>query len=127
MVLDLLCNRAPVNHSTLQLVQRICDLKNCANDEIKYRFYLLCLRSGDADAVFGDCLAWLGTVGRMKYTRPIFRYVHWWDLFMSHVHRALKKYKSASIDGLSVARKRFESLQNFYHPIAISMISKDLQ
>jgi len=75
------------------------------NVELKTAFYLIALRSQDR-ASYQGVADLLGSVGRMKFVRPLYR--------------ALNKVDR------SLAVKTFEKNRDFYHPICRAMVEKDL-
>lgn len=75
------------------------------NAEILARYYQLALGSQDTN-VYTMAAAWLGTVGRMKFVRPIYR--------------ALEKVDR------ELAVKTFERFRGWYHPICRDIVAKDL-
>ncbi|KAE8231128.1 hypothetical protein CF326_g3863 [Tilletia indica] len=77
-----------------------------SNDgEILLRFYEVALEV-EAGKFAKKAAAWVQTVGRMKYVRPIYR-------ALNRVDRKL-------------AVKTFEEARDFYHPICRALLQKDL-
>lgn len=74
------------------------------NAEIKFRWLMICLLSGERKE---EAAAMASSVGRMKFTRPLYR--------------ALMK-----VD-LDFAVKIFTENEDFYHPICRKMVKSDLQ
>ncbi|KAJ9156401.1 Leukotriene A(4) hydrolase [Pleurostoma richardsiae] len=75
------------------------------NVELKSAYYLITLRAKDTSTYQGVADL-LGSVGRMKFVRPLFR--------------ALNKVDR------DLALKTFEKNKDFYHPICYGMVEKDL-
>ncbi|KAJ2898119.1 Leukotriene A-4 hydrolase-like protein [Zalerion maritima] len=75
------------------------------NVEIKSAYYLVCLDAKDKSSYEGVAEL-LGTIGRMKFVRPLFR-------GLNKVDRDL-------------ALKTFKKNEDFYHPICKGMVEKDL-
>lgn len=84
----------------------IYDFVSSKNAEIKSAYYRLALKAGDPTAAYGAAEL-LGTVGRMKFVRPLFR--------------ALNKLNR------ELALETFAKNKEFYHPICKGMVEKDLQ
>ncbi len=79
------------------------------NVEICLKWYMLALRSGFT-AVVPAILEFITQHGRMKYNRPLYR----------ELYKLGGEFKEAAIQTFVKNRK-------FYHPIAASMIEKDLK
>lgn len=75
------------------------------NVELVARFFVVGLNA-KAKSVYEPTAELLGTVGRMKFVRPLYR--------------GLKECDEA------FAKKTFESHKDFYHPICRAMVEKDL-
>lgn len=88
-----------------QQLGKVYDLTSSKNTELKTAYYLIALKANDATAYDGTADL-LGKVGRMKYVRPLFR-------ALNKVNRDL-------------ALKTFEKNKDFYHPICLGMVGKDL-
>lgn len=82
------------------------DFVSSKNVEIKSAYYQLALKASDPTASYGAAEL-LGTVGRMKFVRPLFR-------ALNKVNRDL-------------ALETFAKNKEFYHPICRGMVEKDLQ
>ena len=81
-------------------------LANSKNAEILSRFYTVALKSQDS-TLYQEVADFLGTVGRMKFVRPLFRLLNECDR------------------GLAV--RTFEKYATFYHPICREAVRKDLK
>jgi len=75
------------------------------NVELKSNYYEIALRAKDT-ARYQDVADLLGSVGRMKFVRPMFR--------------ALDQVDH------DLAVRTFEKNKDFYHPICRAMAAKDL-
>lgn len=75
------------------------------NMEVTFRYYSLTLQAEMKDK-YEIISEWLGSVGRMKYVRPVIR-------LLNEVDHDL-------------AVKTFNKYEKFYHPICRSMLKKDL-
>lgn len=80
-------------------------LHESKNVELLSAYYLIALGSKDSQE-YGGAAELLGKVGRMKFVRPLYR-------ALNKVDRAL-------------ALRTFEKHRNFYHPICLGMVEKDL-
>ncbi|KAI8801906.1 peptidase family M1-domain-containing protein [Cladochytrium replicatum] len=78
------------------------------NAEIKHRWQMVCLQGG-YEKIFPAVEQFVTTMGRMKYTRPLYRGL----------------VKSGD-RGTQLAQRVFRSHVTFYHPIAAAMIAKDI-
>ena len=88
-----------------ELLGKVYDIASSKNVELKSAFYLIAVKANERASCIGAAEL-LGTVGRMKYVRPLFR--------------ALEKVDR------DLALKTFESHKDFYHPICRGMVEKDL-
>lgn len=106
MFLEKVQQDVPLSAERAQLLGKVYDLLGSKNVELKSAYYLIALKSEDSSSYQGAADL-LGTVGRMKYVRPLFR--------------ALNKVDR------DLALKTFEKNRDFYHPIARGMVEKDLK
>lgn len=90
----------------LLAIGQIYKLTESKNAEILFRYYSLGL-TVKAKPVYAEVAAFLGTVGRMKYVRPLFKK-------MNEVDQPL-------------AKKTFEKVANGLHPICRNQVEKDLK
>lgn len=84
----------------------IYKLTETRNAEILFRYYSLGLKVR-AKPVYEQVAEFLGTVGRMKYVRPLFK-------GLNEVDRGL-------------AKRTFGKVGNGLHPICRSLVEKDLK
>jgi leukotriene-A4 hydrolase len=89
----------------LKAMNSVYKISEISNSEIKFRWQMLCL-SSNYEAVYSDVIAFISSVGRMKFVRPLYR--------------SLFKVQP------SLARDTFTKTRQFYHPICSTMIAKDL-
>ncbi len=82
-------------------------LRSSRNAEILFRYFTLGIKCKSGTEVYRDIAAWLGTVGRMKFVRPLFR-------GLNSVDRAL-------------ALETFAKVGMGLHPICREMVRKDLK
>jgi Leukotriene A4 hydrolase, C-terminal len=97
--------KTPFDFKALELMETTYSLKSIGNAEVKCRWSLLALAGKYTPAVDG-INAFVTTVGRMKFVRPIYK--------------ALKKYDD------KLAKDTFLANKEFYHPICGNMVKKDL-
>ncbi|OQO05579.1 hypothetical protein B0A48_09349 [Cryoendolithus antarcticus] len=95
----------PLPAKSVALMGSTYAFEKSKNVEIVSRFYVLALRS-KADKYYGDAAALAGSVGRMKFVRPLYK--------------ELLKVKP------ELAKQTFEKNKDFYHPICRGMIEKIL-
>ncbi|KAK4089846.1 leukotriene A4 hydrolase [Purpureocillium lilacinum] len=103
--LDQVEQHASLSAERAQLMGKVYDFISSRNAEIKTSYYLVALKANDPTCVYGAAEL-LGTVGRMKYVRPLFR-------ALNKVDRKL-------------ALETFAKNRDFYHPICRGMVQKDL-
>ncbi|KAJ6443294.1 leukotriene A4 hydrolase [Purpureocillium lavendulum] len=103
--LDQVEQHASLSAERAQLLGKVYDFISSKNAEIKTSYYIVALKANDPTCVYGAAEL-LGTVGRMKYVRPLFR-------ALNKVNRQL-------------ALETFAKNRDFYHPICRGMVQKDL-
>ena len=79
-------------------------LKSTKNVEVSSRYYQVAMAAGD-DSVKGFVTELLGTVGRMKFVRPLYKGL-------------------VKMGAVEEAVETFEKNKDFYHPICRQMIVK---
>ncbi|KAK3191851.1 Leucyl aminopeptidase yscIV [Lecanicillium sp. MT-2017a] len=89
-----------------QQMGSVYDFISSKNAEVKTAYYRIALKANDPTCVYGAAEL-LGTVGRMKFVRPLFR-------ALNKVNREL-------------ALETFAKNKDFYHPICRGMVEKDLK
>ncbi|KAF9353213.1 Leukotriene A-4 hydrolase [Mortierella sp. NVP85] len=97
----------PLSHTHLDVMDELYDLTNVGNAEIKFRWQMVCLQA-NYEKIYPEVAAFASTMGRMKFCRPLLR--------------ALFHAKN----GAELAKETFLQNRSFYHPIAATMIAKDL-
>ncbi|KAG0306330.1 Leukotriene A-4 hydrolase [Dissophora globulifera] len=105
--LEKVADLKPLPHEHLDLMDEMYHLTTVRNSEIRLRWQLLCLKA-DYEKIYPEVVAFASTMGRMKMARPLFRTL----------------YKAKN--GAELARETFLKHKSFYHPIAATMIAKDL-
>lgn len=96
----------PLGPALSNLMDSTYNLTDSKNAEILSRFYTVALKSKDME-IYHQVSDFLGTVGRMKFVRPLFRLLNECDR------------------GLAV--KTFGKYATFYHPICREAVRKDLK
>lgn len=96
----------PLSKEASQKLASTYGILSSQNAELLCAYFLVALKAEDS-AVYERVYEFLGTIGRMKYIRPLFR--------------ALNKVAP------DLAAKAFEQYKNFYHPIARAQVEKDLR
>ena len=96
----------PLSPERAQLMGTVYDFVSSKNAEVKTAYYRIALKANDPTCVYGAAEL-LGTVGRMKFVRPLFR-------ALNKVNREL-------------ALETFAKNKEFYHPICRGMVEKDLK
>jgi len=96
---------APLHPSLIPLMDSAYHFGTSRNVELSSRFFVLGLKAGEK-SVCQPAAELLGTVGRMKFVRPLYRH-------LVKVDRDL-------------AIKTFKQHSDFYHPICRAMVEKDL-
>ncbi|KAL2258029.1 hypothetical protein VTK26DRAFT_8806 [Humicola hyalothermophila] len=95
----------PLTVEQSQTMGKVYGLAESKNAELKSAYYHIAMKARDASAYPGVAKL-LGEVGRMKYTRPLYR--------------GLSKVDH------SLAVETFKKNRDFYHPICRQMVAKDL-
>ncbi|TWU79169.1 hypothetical protein ED733_008876 [Metarhizium rileyi] len=103
--LDKLQESGPLSAERAQLLGKTYDFISSKNVELRSSYYRIALDANDPTCVYGVAEL-LGSVGRMKFVRPLFR----------GLNRANRK----------LALETFEKNKEFYHPICRGMVEKDL-
>ncbi|KAK3833938.1 MAG: peptidase family M1-domain-containing protein [Linnemannia elongata] len=94
-------------HSHLELMDQTYGLTQVRNAEIKFRWHMICLKA-NYEKMYPEVAEFASTMGRMKFCRSLLRALY------------LAK------NGAELARATFKKHRAFYHPIAATMIAKDL-
>ncbi|GAA5967502.1 hypothetical protein JCM3765_004689 [Sporobolomyces pararoseus] len=103
--LETLANKDSFEKSpeVIKAISKLYGFLDTKNPEIKFRWFLVSLKAG---IYAQEAAAFVKTVGRMKYVRPIYR--------------AIFKVDS------ELAKKTFLESKQFYHPIARTVVARDL-
>jgi len=96
----------PLSPSQSQAMGKAYKLATSRNVELSFRYFGIGLTAKD-ESVYHPTAELLGTVGRMKFVRPLYRK-------LNKVDRKL-------------ALETFEKNRDFYHPICRDMVEKDLK
>lgn len=110
MFLDLLLRHADaISPASVSSIYDLYDLGNCNNPEIQLRFYMLAARTR-TQSLYPAAASFAAKHGRVNYCKSVYG-----ELFR------------ADDLGREMALKTFNTHQEFYHPVARSMIAKELQ
>jgi leukotriene-A4 hydrolase len=96
---------SPLRVEDVELMGKVYGYDKSANVELVSRYFGIGLVA-KAKSVYQPTADLLGTVGRMKFVRPLFRLLNECDR--------------------DLAVKTFEKNRDFYHPICRAMVEKDL-
>ena len=96
---------SPLNAERSRLLGSTYNISSSKNVELKTAYYLIALNAGDRSELSG-VVGLLGSVGRMKYVRPLYR-----------------KLKDVDRD---LAVKTFEEHKDFYPSTTKGQLAKDL-
>ncbi|KAK3818579.1 MAG: peptidase family M1-domain-containing protein [Benniella sp.] len=105
--LELMAERKPLSHEHLDIMDQLYQWTTVRNAEIRLKWHLLCLKA-NYEKIYPEVTAFASSMGRMKMARPLLRSL----------------YKAEN--GAELARETFLQHKSFYHPIAATMIAKDL-
>jgi hypothetical protein len=108
MFLDKCLKQAPWTSGMCEQMDRVYGLSTITNCEVKFRWQWLALQA-KWEPIFPAVTHFITTMGRMKYVRPLYR--------------ALVK---CGENGRDLARSTFLAHRDFYHPICVGMVAKDL-
>lgn len=92
-LLQTLINEAPLSANKLDKLQKLFNLKEKNNAEIKFRWYRLSLIAKQENEV-DNILNWITEVGRMKYVRPLYRDLYSFEKVRPKAIENFKKYRS---------------------------------
>ncbi|CAB5388002.1 unnamed protein product [Rhizophagus irregularis] len=105
--LDRLLEFPPFPHSSIVAMDKAYNFTTVRNVEVCYRWQKVCLLA-EYEPMFPHVVKFVTQQGRMKYVRPLYR--------------MLKNTKKGS----DLAKKTFTENKSFYHPIAATMIERDI-
>lgn len=107
--LNQLLSKLKLDVSVLRAMDSIYNLSKMKNSEIKFRWLKLCLKSNWSEA-FPAVVEFITQQGRMKFVRPLYRALY-----------------SCGEEGKTLAVATFKKHKDFYHSVAATQLSKDLQ
>ena len=105
---SLAADAPPMAVAALERMDALYDLTSSKNAELRCRWQRLCIRHRAAFIV-PHVVAFVVTVGRMKFVRPLYRELGEWP-----------EHRQAAVD-------TFKEHRSAYHPIAAKMIAQDLK
>ncbi|CAH0551641.1 unnamed protein product [Brassicogethes aeneus] len=91
-VLEKISRADPQSTNKLEALNKLFDLDNVKNCEIKFRWFRTCLKAHWEEKV-DAVLSWINVVGRMKYVRPLYRDMYSWEKTRT---RAVENFKQNS-------------------------------
>ncbi|CAG8521677.1 7152_t:CDS:10 [Ambispora leptoticha] len=95
----------PFPYKAIEALDKVYNLTNVMNSEVRFWWQEVCLRTG-YEPIFPHVVKFVTEQGRMKYVRPLYR--------------SLNRCNS------ELAKKTFLENKSFYHPIAATMIERDI-
>ncbi|KAI8992346.1 peptidase family M1-domain-containing protein [Pilobolus umbonatus] len=107
LFLETILDHKPFSHPSLHEMNKLYNITNNHNPEIRLRWQLLCLKA-DYEPIYSEVVRFVTEQGRMKYVRPLYRSLH-----------LAKK-------GAQLAVDTYLQHKVFYHPIAAQLIEKDI-
>ncbi|KAJ8657418.1 leukotriene A-4 hydrolase/aminopeptidase [Lichtheimia ornata] len=105
--LERLTDCEPFPHHLLAKMDELYKMTAIRNSDVRFRWQQLCVLAS-YKPIYPHVVAFITEQGRMKFVRPLYRLL----------------YKAQ--DGAELARETFIKHKAFYHPIAASLIEKDI-
>ncbi|KAG0193693.1 Leukotriene A-4 hydrolase [Apophysomyces sp. BC1034] len=103
--LERLADTEPFPHQALAEMDELYQLTAVRNAEVRFRWQKLCLMAS-YEPIYEHVVAFVTSQGRMKFVRPLYRLLH----------------KANA----TLAKETYISHKSFYHPIAATLIEKDI-
>ncbi|KAI8089608.1 peptidase family M1-domain-containing protein [Halteromyces radiatus] len=105
--LERLTDCAPLPHALIRKMDELYQLTKIRNADIRFRWQNLCVVTS-YEPIYPEVVEFITEQGRMKFVRPLYRLLH-----------EAKNGKQLAID-------TFLKHKDFYHPIAATLIEKDI-
>ncbi|CAO3637411.1 unnamed protein product [Cunninghamella blakesleeana] len=105
--LEKLTDCQPLPHELIKKMDELYKLTAIRNADIRFRWQNICLRTS-YEPIYPEVVEFITEQGRMKFVRPLFRLLH-----------EAKNGQQLAVDTYLKHRK-------FYHPIAATLIEKDI-
>ncbi|ORZ22502.1 peptidase family M1-domain-containing protein [Absidia repens] len=105
--LERLTGCAPLPHALIRKMDELYQLTSIRNADIRFRWQNLCVMTS-FEPIYPEVVEFITEQGRMKFVRPLFRLLY-----------EAKNGKQLAIDTYLKHKK-------FYHPIAATLIEKDI-
>jgi leukotriene-A4 hydrolase len=105
--LERLTDCDPLPHALIKKMDELYQLTSIRNADIRFRWQNLCVMTS-YETIYPEVVEFITEQGRMKFVRPLYRLLY-----------EAKNGKQLAID-------TFLNHKHFYHPIAASLIEKDL-
>lgn len=103
----LLTEGAPLSVEKLAHMANVYNLSSSENSELRFRWSMLCVNGG-YETEYHNVVAFLVSMGRMKFVRPLYRAM------------------AAQPNARSLALDTFNGMYSSYHAICQKMVAKDL-
>ncbi|RIA99766.1 peptidase family M1-domain-containing protein [Glomus cerebriforme] len=97
----------PLPHPAIVAMDKVYKFTTVHNSEIRFRWQKICLLA-EYEPIFPHVVKFVTEQGRMKFVRPLYRLLN------------------NTKNGSDLAKKTFIDNRSFYHPIAATMIEKDI-
>ncbi|KAI8977248.1 peptidase family M1-domain-containing protein [Mycotypha africana] len=105
--LERLTDCEPLPHHLLEKMDQLYEMTPIRNADIRFRWQQLCVMAS-YEKIYPHVVEFITEQGRMKFVRPLYRYLY------------------NAKNGASLAQETFLKHKNFYHPIAATLIAKDI-
>ncbi|KAI8344449.1 peptidase family M1-domain-containing protein [Chlamydoabsidia padenii] len=105
--LERLTDCAPLPHALIAKMDELYQLTSIRNADIRFRWHNLCVMTS-YEPIYPQVVEFITEQGRMKFVRPLYRLLH-----------EAKNGKQLAVDTFLTHKK-------FYHPIAATLIEKDI-
>jgi len=101
-------DEGPFSETFIKAMDKAYEFTKTKNSEVRFLWQVLCLNS-NYEPIFPEVVKFVEEQGRMKFVVPLYRYL----------------YKCKN--GADLAVSTFKKNINFYHPIAVDNIAKELK
>ncbi|KAI9030189.1 hypothetical protein CLU79DRAFT_695144 [Phycomyces nitens] len=105
--LERLSDDKPLPHASLAKMDELYQMTPIRNADVRFRWQKLCLLAS-YEPIYPHVVAFVSEQGRMKFVRPLYRLLYRAD------------------NGAELARETFLKHKSFYHPIASTLVEKDI-
>ncbi|KAL0078408.1 peptidase family M1-domain-containing protein [Phycomyces blakesleeanus] len=105
--LERLSDDKPLSHAALAKMDELYQMTLIRNADVRFRWQKLCLLAS-YEPIYPHVVAFVSEQGRMKFVRPLYRLLY------------------RAKNGSELARETFLKHKTFYHPIASTLVEKDI-